>query len=559
MTTPSKIWMRSLSPSLIFVCTRTVSPTRKAGSCARVSGFTLRCSTSSIAFARILPAPSREAAACPAAPSFFRPPTRLRKSSLRQAPDRPRRAVSRPLSIAKAGRRDRGAGRAYGRAPAACARARCARGERVPRAPARDARVVAGEENAGNTLATEQRRPGVLGAFENWFGGERFAAVPLFVPEDAGNEPRDGVDDGEGGELTAGEHEVADRELLVDVVAHPLVDALVAAAHEDELAPLRQLLRLGLVEPRSLRAEQDGDGARGPGAGGLDRRDQRLGFHHHPRSAAVGNVVGHPVLAFREVADVHHARLEEALLARLPEDALPERRLDHAREEREDRDAQTSSLQIEKTLRGIDRDLPRLLVDAHDEGKRHERLLFPVADPQQLLGSRALDRDDVTPLRSRLIHRRHPDQIGRVELVVAGNRQLGAVDQRLLPAQRRGGIAILDAEERDQIPEVHPLRPPDFEPARLAFGGLQPQRSDRDQILRLVVVRHEQDSPADAVRSRDAADGKEHRRYFWAAGACFRVPLMSLATVGEGCAPIFNQCSTRSIFRLTFAGVGPGS
>src|SRR6267143_765077 len=53
MTTPSKIWMRSLSPSLILVCTRTVSPTRNCGSWARTSGLTFRNSTSSIAFERI--------------------------------------------------------------------------------------------------------------------------------------------------------------------------------------------------------------------------------------------------------------------------------------------------------------------------------------------------------------------------------------------------------------------------------------------------------------------------------------------------------------------------
>src|SRR5919204_100850 len=66
MTTPSKIWIRSLSPSLIFVCTRTVSPTRNAGTWPRASGFTFRCSTNSIAFARIFapllrPAPARDA------------------------------------------------------------------------------------------------------------------------------------------------------------------------------------------------------------------------------------------------------------------------------------------------------------------------------------------------------------------------------------------------------------------------------------------------------------------------------------------------------------------
>src|SRR5260370_16394202 len=45
--------MRSLSPSLILVCTLTVSPTRNAGTWARLSCFTFRSSTSSIAFARI--------------------------------------------------------------------------------------------------------------------------------------------------------------------------------------------------------------------------------------------------------------------------------------------------------------------------------------------------------------------------------------------------------------------------------------------------------------------------------------------------------------------------
>src|SRR5712672_2586008 len=59
ITTPSKIWMRSLSPSLIFVCTRTVSPTRNSGICPRTSGLTFRCSTSSIAFERIF-APSSD-------------------------------------------------------------------------------------------------------------------------------------------------------------------------------------------------------------------------------------------------------------------------------------------------------------------------------------------------------------------------------------------------------------------------------------------------------------------------------------------------------------------
>src|SRR5256885_12865641 len=124
------------------------------------------------------------------------------------------------------------------------------------------------------------------------------------------------------------------------MIADALVHALVAAADEDQLLVPGQLFRLGLVETRTLRGKQDHARGRQRRARRFDGRDQRLGFHHHPGPAPVGDVVGHPVLAFREVADVHDARLEQALLARLAEDALRERSFDHAGKKREDGDAQ---------------------------------------------------------------------------------------------------------------------------------------------------------------------------------------------------------------------------
>ena len=55
------------------------------------------------------------------------------------------------------------------------------------------------------------------------------------LPSTPGTSRTRGLDDDEGGQLAAGEHEVADRQLAVDeVVGDPLVDALVAAAEERE-------------------------------------------------------------------------------------------------------------------------------------------------------------------------------------------------------------------------------------------------------------------------------------------------------------------------------------
>ena len=71
----------------------------------------------------------------------------------------------------------------------------------------------------------------------------------LGVAHEAGQQPDDGLDDGQRGDLSAVEHVVAERELRAPrtpgrgVVEHPLVDALVAAAGEDEVLAGGQLAR----------------------------------------------------------------------------------------------------------------------------------------------------------------------------------------------------------------------------------------------------------------------------------------------------------------------------
>src|SRR6266567_4579915 len=53
MTTPSKIWMRSLSPSLILVCTRTESPALNSG----MSFRTYFCSMTAMALRSMIRSP----------------------------------------------------------------------------------------------------------------------------------------------------------------------------------------------------------------------------------------------------------------------------------------------------------------------------------------------------------------------------------------------------------------------------------------------------------------------------------------------------------------------
>ena len=89
-------------------------------------------------------------------------------------------------------------------------------------------------------------------------------------------------------------HVIADRQLEVDVRADPLVDALVARAHEHECARSARSAarswgntsRAGPEDDRRLLAPH-----------GLDRGDDRLHAHHHPRAAAVGRVIDRAMIS----------------------------------------------------------------------------------------------------------------------------------------------------------------------------------------------------------------------------------------------------------------------
>ena len=76
------------------------------------------------------------------------------------------------------------------------------------------------------------------------------------MAEDAGQQADGGVDDYGGGQLAAGEHVVADGELVVaEELADALVDALIAAADQHDAIQGGEAARGGLVKAPALRGE----------------------------------------------------------------------------------------------------------------------------------------------------------------------------------------------------------------------------------------------------------------------------------------------------------------
>src|SRR5262245_13438028 len=84
--------------------------------------------------------------------------------------------------------------------------------ERLLPAPARDGGMVTAEENVRDSHAAKVLRARVLRMLEQTVG-EGIVLRRARVPERAGEQPNDGVDHHERGELAAAEHVVADREL----------------------------------------------------------------------------------------------------------------------------------------------------------------------------------------------------------------------------------------------------------------------------------------------------------------------------------------------------------
>ena len=142
--------------------------------------------------------------------------------------------------------------------------------------------------------------------------------------DDARDKSRDRVDDRHDGDLTAAQDVVPDRELLADLGARALVDALVAPADEEKGTLRGQLPDHSLVQSPALRREQDRSHPRHLAPDPAQRANERLGLEHHAGPTAEGDVVHLPVATGGEVAEVVDTKLDIAALEGTPDHADPE-------------------------------------------------------------------------------------------------------------------------------------------------------------------------------------------------------------------------------------------
>src|SRR2546427_12934830 len=155
--------------------------------------------------------------------------------------------------------------------------------QRLLQPPAPDVLVVPREQLLGHSRALVRRGPRVLRAVEK-AARERLLERRLCIAQRPRQLAHHRVDQRHRRELAAREHEVAERQLLVDAPRQEaLIDAFVAAAKQRQRALLRQLHHLAVIEPAALRRQVNGFSISPVLPGCLARPAQRLGHQPPPR------------------------------------------------------------------------------------------------------------------------------------------------------------------------------------------------------------------------------------------------------------------------------------
>src|SRR5258708_22616148 len=174
-------------------------------------------------------------------------------------------------------------------------------------APLLDPRVVARKQDLGHAHASVLGGPRELRAARE-LPAERVLRQRVGVSDHAGDQPADRVAEHHRRNLAPAQHVVADRDLVRGKArAHAVVDALVAAADDDQPGLPGELLGQPLVQAPAPRLEEH-DRAGVVEHDALDRLEHRLRLHHHARPAAERNVVDLAVAGAREVAEVGRVR-----------------------------------------------------------------------------------------------------------------------------------------------------------------------------------------------------------------------------------------------------------
>ena len=165
----------------------------------------------------------------------------------------------------------------------------------------------------------------------------------LFLPDHAGDEPSDGLDQNESGKLSARQHVVTDRDLFRrQAVDDPLIDSLVATAQDRQVTLRRQLAHPLLIEAPSRRRREEH-----PPTLGIERLhcgEERLRLHDHAGPTTERGVVDAPVSVLRPLAEVMELNVQQTRADRATEEASGERPLHDGGEDREHVDPHVARL-----------------------------------------------------------------------------------------------------------------------------------------------------------------------------------------------------------------------
>ena len=164
-----------------------------------------------------------------------------------------------------------------------------------------------------------------------------FLGEGLRVSHHARDQPRDSFNHRHRRHFATVENVIPERKLTDAnssgvVVDNALVNALVAAASENEVRFLRELARDGLRE--DLTGGRGNDENRVVGNDGIKRFTPRLWTHDHSCSAAVRRVVNGFVHVVGEVTQIHRIDLDEPRFACFPNEG----HIEHVKELGENRD-----------------------------------------------------------------------------------------------------------------------------------------------------------------------------------------------------------------------------
>ena len=164
---------------------------------------------------------------------------------------------------------------------------------------------------------------------------EGLAFDRLGITDDLGDESHDALDDHEGCGLAAGDHVVAEGDLLVDhVLGDPLVDTLVPATDERKMAEPGPSVEMILTKRSAARREQHSVGS----LDGVERLGQRLRHEHHPGAATERAVVHLAMRSLSPRAQVDRFDVDQAPLDGASGDSKAQRGIEVFGEDRDDRD-----------------------------------------------------------------------------------------------------------------------------------------------------------------------------------------------------------------------------